>query len=177
MKLLLILSLLLCGNPLVEAEAEEMAAAAATSEVVAPAESVEVVAAEGVTTVETAASVVAASSEMPAASVKLDGHTHITVAGKEETRDGMVLKVNFNGNVASVGMYDFQILTFKGLTFEGDLTLDSEGNVRSFSNVKIKGFSPIKVTSVTGKLTEKGADLLVEGKAAVAFNFTIKYWN
>ena len=177
MKLLLILSLLLCGNPLMEAEAEERAAAAASSEVVAPAESVEVVAAEGVTTVETAASVVAPSSEMPAASVKLDGHTHITVAGKEETRDGMLLKVNFNGNVASVGMYDFQILTFKGLTFTGDLTLDSEGNVQSFSNVKIKGFSPIKVTSVTGKLTEKGADLLVKGKAAVAFNFTIKYWN
>ena len=156
MKLLLILSLLLCGNPLMEAEAEEMAAAA-SSEVVAP--------------------VVTGSAEMPAASVKLDGHTHITVAGKEETRDGMVLKVNFNGNVASVGMYDFQILTFKGLTFTGDLTLDSEGNVQSFSNVKIKGFSPIKVTSVTGKLTEKGADLLVKGKAAVAFNFTIKYWN
>ncbi len=109
--------------------------------------------------------------------VRLDGHTHITVAGKEETRDGMVLEVALEKQTASVGMYDFQILTFKGLSFEGDLSVDSDGIIRGFSNVRIKGFSPIKVISITGKVTGEEADILVRGKAAMVFNFTIKYWS
>ena len=108
--------------------------------------------------------------------VKLNGHTYITAAGQEETRDGMVLNVTLDGNKASVGMYDFPMLTFKGLTFEGDFTVDSEGNILAFGNVRIKGFSPIKIISVTGKVTDSNADILVKGKAAVVFNFSIRYW-
>ena len=117
------------------------------------------------------------SGAAAAKTVKLNGHTYITAAGQEETRDGMVLNVTLDGNKARVGMYDFPMLTFKGLTFEGDFTLDSEGNILDFSNVKIKGFSPIKILSVTGKVTEGGADIHVKGKAAVVFNFTIRYWS
>lgn len=117
------------------------------------------------------------SFNMAPESVRLDGHTHITVAGKEETRDGMVLEVTLEERMASVGMHDFQILTFKGLSFEGDLSVDSGGNILGFSNVRIKGFSPIKVISITGKVTGEEADILVRGKAAMVFNFTIKYWS
>ena len=117
------------------------------------------------------------SEAVAAKSVKLDGHTYITAAGQEETRDGMVLNVTIDGNKASVGMYDFPMLTFKGLTFEGDFTVDSEGNILDFSNVRIKGFSPIKILSVTGKVTQTGADIHVKGKAALVFNFTIRYWS
>ena len=117
------------------------------------------------------------SEASAAKTVKLDGHTYISAAGQEETRDGMVLNVTLDGNKASVGMYDFPMLTFKGLTFEGDFTVDSEGKILDFSNVRIKGFSPIKILSVTGKVTQTGADILVKGKAAVVFNFTIRYWS
>ena len=117
------------------------------------------------------------SGTAAAKTVKLDGHTYISAAGQEETRDGMVLNVTVNGDKASVGMYDFPMLTFKGLTFEGDFTVDSQGNILDFSNVRIKGFSPIKILSVTGKVSESGADIVVKGKAAVVFNFTIKYWS
>ena len=125
----------------------------------------------------TANTVVSTSSTTAPKTVKLDGHTYISAAGQEETRDGMVLNVTLDGNKASVGMYDFPMLTFKGLTFEGDFTVDSQGNIQDFSNVRIKGFSPIKILSVTGKVTDAGADIYVKGKAALVFNFTIRYWS
>ena len=129
------------------------------------------------TVVSTSSTTAAARAEAAPKTVKLDGHTYISAAGQEETRDGMILNVTMDGDKASVGMYDFPMLTFKGLTFEGDFTVDRKGNILDFSNVRIKGFSPIKIISVTGKVSDSGADIVVKGKAAVVFNFTIKYWS
>ena len=167
---LLLSGLLFCGAPLSAAAAEPIETQAErplTAEVIEPAE----------TPVGRSLSLPECSGAAAAKTVKLNGHTHITAAGQEETRDGMVLNVTLDGNKASVGMYDFPMLTFKGLTFEGDFTIDSQGDILDFSNVRIKGFSPIKIVSVTGKVSQTGADIIVKGKAAVVFNFTIRYWS
>lgn len=107
--------------------------------------------------------------------VCLNGNTHITVAGQEESRDEMVLNVKIDGNTAEISMLNFEILGFKGLSFEGKLSLDEHGNITGFSNTKISGFSPISVKTITGTLTESEANILVQGKAALFFTYTISY--
>ncbi len=164
---LLLSGFLFCGAPLSASAAEPAGMQAERLAAAEPAE----------TSIGRVLSLPECSGAAAAKTVKLDGHTHITAAGQEETRDGMVLNVTLDGNKASVGMYDFPMLTFKGLTFEGDFTIDSQGNILDFSNVRIKGFSPIKIVSVTGKVSQTGADIIVKGKAAVVFNFTIRYWS
>lgn len=106
---------------------------------------------------------------------QMDGSTHISVAGQEEDNDNMLLNVSINGKSAEISMLDFEILGFKGLSFEGRLSLDGSEQIIGFSDTKIRGFSPISVKSITGTINEKSADILVKGKAALVFNFSISY--
>jgi len=102
------------------------------------------------------------------------GTTDSKVMGKQEYLDNMVLVCEQTDEGLSVSLKDYQVIGYKDMSITGVLTLDDEGNIIGFDKVVIKG-APAKAKSVTGKLTDKNADIRLTGKAAGMFNFDIHY--
>ena len=105
----------------------------------------------------------------------LSGETFSVCAGQEETRSGQVLHVTQEGSALKLSLDGFEMMGYKNMSIRSTLETDSKGNIISFRDVKVGGISGVKVKSISGTVTDRTADITLEGKAALVFNFTITY--
>ena len=105
---------------------------------------------------------------------KYVGRTETDVLGKHESRANLVLVVEGNGPEYTAHLEGFEILGYKGISIKGKVTLSADGKIISFKDVTISG-APAKVKSLSGTMTAKGADLVLQGKAAGMFPFKVHY--
>lgn len=102
------------------------------------------------------------------------GTTVTQVMGKTVKQENLTLNLKPTDDGYAFSLKGFSIMGFDNISITGIGYLDSNGNITSWKDVKIKG-APAKVTKLTGHLQPGNADIHMEGKAGGMFKFNIHY--
>ena len=106
----------------------------------------------------------------------LTGDINVKVADIELHKEAQTLSVTPDGDVISVTLKPFTLYGISGLSFSGILSVDGQGCICGYEDMRMRGFPGLKIKSVTGTVSTEAADITIvvtalKGKVEVAFNF------